>query len=74
MYSSYWSAGIGWNIHNENFLKDSWVNLLRLKGSVGYVGNGNFSDIKPYTIYQYKVENRMPVRLVPSLFPWVTIC
>lgn len=57
MYSSYWSAGIGWNIHNENFLKDSWVNLLRLKGSVGYVGNGNFSDIKPYTIYQYKIEN-----------------
>ena len=57
LYSSYWSAGIGWNIHQENFLKDSWVNLLRLRGSMGYVGNGNFSDIKPYTIYKYSVNN-----------------
>lgn len=57
LYASYWSAGIGWNIHQENFLKDSWVNLLRLRGSIGYVGNSNFSDIKPYTIYNYSIDN-----------------
>lgn len=57
LYASYWSLGVGWNIHNENFLKDSWVNILRLKGSMGYVGNGNFTDIKPYTIYKYRIEN-----------------
>lgn len=57
LYSSFWSAGIGWNIHQENFLKDTWVNRLQLKGSIGYVGNDNFSDIKPYTIYRYNVNN-----------------
>lgn len=57
LYAPYWSLGIGWNIHNENFLQNSGINLLRLKGSLGYVGSGNFGDVRPVTVYKYDVKN-----------------
>lgn len=57
LYSPYWSFGIGWNAQNESFLKDTWVNLLRFRGSLGYVGSGNFGGVKPVTIYKYDPEN-----------------
>lgn len=35
------SASLGWNIAKENFLKDaSWLNQLKLRGSIGSLGNG----------------------------------
>ena len=38
-FGNFWSAGLGWNIHNEPFLKDSpTINLLRLRGSYGSTG------------------------------------
>ncbi len=57
LYSPYWSVGVGWNAQNEQFLKDSWISLLRFKGSVGYVGSGNFGGVKPVTIYKYDPQN-----------------
>lgn len=58
----FWSAGIGWNISKENFLKDSQVvNLLKLRGSYGEVGNdggigdnpGYFADLTLYNLGDY---------------------
>ncbi|WP_314059349.1 SusC/RagA family TonB-linked outer membrane protein [Empedobacter brevis] len=58
----FWSAGAGWNINKENFLKDSnVVNLLRLRGSYGEVGNdggiganpGYFADLTMYNLGDY---------------------
>ena len=44
-WALFWSAGLGWNIHNEKFLRESKiVKQLKLRGSVGYTGNQNFSD------------------------------
>ena len=38
-FGNFWSAGLGWNISNEKFLKDSEkVNLLRIRGSYGSTG------------------------------------
>ncbi|WP_169305765.1 SusC/RagA family TonB-linked outer membrane protein [Sphingobacterium alkalisoli] len=38
-FGNFWSAGLGWNIHNEQFLRDSeTINLLRLRGSYGSTG------------------------------------
>ncbi|WP_442588647.1 SusC/RagA family TonB-linked outer membrane protein [Pedobacter sp. AW31-3R] len=38
-YGNFWSAGIGWNMHNEEFLKDNRIiNLMRLRGSYGATG------------------------------------
>lgn len=35
------STSVGWNLSNENFLSAvSWLNLLKLRGSVGTLGNG----------------------------------
>lgn len=40
----YWgtfpSLGFGWNVSNEEFMKDaSWINLLKLRGNWGKLGN-----------------------------------
>ncbi|SMC40709.1 TonB-linked outer membrane protein, SusC/RagA family [Pedobacter africanus] len=38
-FGNFWSAGLGWNINNEKFLKDSkTINLLRIRGSYGSTG------------------------------------
>ena len=35
-----WSAGVAWNINNEEFLKPvSWINALKLRFSYGVTGN-----------------------------------
>ena len=54
LFAPYWSFGAGWNVHKEKFLENSCVNLFRIKASLGYVGNGNFS-IKPYNMYKYSI-------------------
>ncbi|HZH69503.1 MAG TPA: SusC/RagA family TonB-linked outer membrane protein, partial [Flavobacteriaceae bacterium] len=39
-FDSFYTVGLGWNLHRENFLSDvSFVNELRIKGSYGTVGN-----------------------------------
>lgn len=35
-----WSAGLSWNIHNEEFMKNvKWLNVLKLRASYGLTGN-----------------------------------
>jgi len=35
-----WSAGLGWNIHNEQFMRElQWVNFLKLRATYGVMGN-----------------------------------
>ncbi|MFD2890338.1 SusC/RagA family TonB-linked outer membrane protein [Chitinophaga cymbidii] len=35
-----WSAGLGWNIHNESFMEDvQWINFLKLRTTYGVTGN-----------------------------------
>lgn len=44
----FWSAGAGWNIHKEDFLRDSSiVNELKLRASYGQVGNDGGVDEEP---------------------------
>lgn len=46
-WGNFWSAGFGWNISRESFMKDiSWVNNLRLRLSVGQTGNDMFLNEK----------------------------
>lgn len=35
----FWSAGAAWNIGNESFMKDTFVNSLKIRSSYGEVGN-----------------------------------
>ena len=49
-YGFFPSAGIGWNVHNEAFLKDkvNFLNQLKLRASYGKVGNA----IPGYYLYR----------------------
>ncbi|WP_170831111.1 SusC/RagA family TonB-linked outer membrane protein [Arachidicoccus rhizosphaerae] len=58
-FAPFWSTGIGWNMHNENFLKSSSVvNRLKLRGSVGITGSQNFSSYQSLSTYQYYTDDR----------------
>ena len=61
-FSTIWSLGFGWNIHNEAFIKEglTWIDQLRIRGSVGNPGNQNFDDYISMRIYRYNNENRNP--------------
>ncbi len=49
-----WSVGIGWNIHNEEFMgSQSLFSLLKLRASVGNPGNQNFSAYQAFTTYMF---------------------
>ncbi len=52
-----WSVGLGWNLHNENFLKDSKIiKYLKLRGSVGVTGNQNFNTSYAVGTYSYYTD------------------
>lgn len=51
-FTSSWSVGLAWNLHNEAFMGD-WADMLKLRFSVGNPGNQNFSAYKAYTTYVY---------------------
>jgi TonB-linked SusC/RagA family outer membrane protein len=45
------SVAVGWNLHNENFLKDSKIiNNLKLRASYGKLGNDNIGLYKYQTL------------------------
>lgn len=56
-FAPFWSVGSGWNIHNESFLKGKGVDLLKLRASVGYLGNISFEPYQAITSYNYAVGN-----------------
>lgn len=50
----FWSAGLGWNIHNEAFFKDNDnVNELRLRANIGETGGDNFYAYQALSTYKY---------------------
>lgn len=58
-YAPFWSMGLGWNLHRENFLKNSnYINNLRLKASYGQTGSQQFSPYQALQTYQYYSDNR----------------
>lgn len=52
-FAPFWSLGAGWNVHNESFLKGSPFQLLKLRASVGYLGNISFEPYQALTMYTY---------------------
>ncbi|MDQ0476562.1 SusC/RagA family TonB-linked outer membrane protein [Chryseobacterium sp. MDT2-18] len=48
-WASFWSAGAGWVMSKENFISNiKAINLLKLRGSYGEVGNDALSSWYPY--------------------------
>lgn len=54
-FANTWSTGLAWNMHNENFVKEGtpWINLLKLRASIGNPGNQNFSAYQTFTTYSF---------------------
>jgi TonB-linked SusC/RagA family outer membrane protein len=53
-FSPYWSTGLGWNLHNEAFLKNrEWISRLKLYGNIGVTGNQNYGTVTSTSTYDY---------------------
>ena len=58
-FAPFWSTGIGWNIHQEHFLKENTLlNIVRLRLSYGTSGTQNFDPYQAMRTFKYfGVEN-----------------
>ena len=54
-WGSFWSLGGAWIMSKENWFKPSWVDMLKVKASVGSQGNDNIGNYR-YTD-QYVISN-----------------
>ncbi len=56
-YAPFWSVGVGYNLHNEEFIKKlGWVNTLRIRGSYGFTGSVKFDAYQAITTYKYSSD------------------
>lgn len=55
----FWSGGIGWNVHNEDWFRNSLPVLSRLKltGTTGVTGSVDFPPFLAKTTYNYQTAN-----------------
>ena len=52
-FSPFWALGVGWNIHNENFLKNTGISRLKIRASVGSTGKASFPPYQAQTMFEY---------------------
>lgn len=50
-FAPFWSGGVGLNVHNYGFMKDKFVDLLRLRATYGQTGKINFPAYAARTTY-----------------------
>jgi TonB-linked SusC/RagA family outer membrane protein len=56
-WGSFWSVGMGWNLHNEAFMKNiSAIDLFKIRASIGSTGTQNFSAYDALTSYRYNTS------------------
>lgn len=58
-YTNTWAVGFAWNLHNESFVKNnvSWINLLKIRASIGNPGNQNFDAFQTLTTYIFQTSH-----------------
>lgn len=60
-FTDTWSAGLGWNIHNEPFMKEqNVIDYLKIRASIGNPGNQNFADYISVKIFAYDTAYPTP--------------
>lgn len=53
-WGHFWSAGIGWNVHHEPFMRNvRWIDFMKLRASIGYTGSQNFNSYQSISTYTY---------------------
>lgn len=53
----FWALGVGWNIHKEDFFRQSAVSLLKLRASMGLTGAVSFPPYLSKTTYDYYTDS-----------------
>ncbi len=53
----FWSAGLGWNVHQEPWFRSDAVSQFRLRLTTGVTGSVQFSPYMSRTTYQYQQSN-----------------
>ena len=58
-FAPFYSVGIGWNVHNEKFMKNvKWIDKLKLRASFGQTGSQKFSAYQAVATYSYYLSDR----------------
>ena len=58
-WASFWSVGLGWNIHKEKFAENwTWADQLKLRGSYGLTGSQAYDPYQSMIMYQYYKQDR----------------
>jgi len=52
-----WAAGIGWNVHKEDFFRNPVISQLRLRAGTGLTGSVSFPPYMAQTTYNYYSTN-----------------
>lgn len=70
-FSTTWSLGLGWNIHNEDFFnKNGVLNYLKLRYSIGNPGNANLDAKMANSIYTYYTQYPNMFGLAALISSW----
>jgi len=56
-WGNFWSAGAAWNINKEKWFSASWVDLLKIKASIGSQGNDNIGQYRYTDTYSVGMVN-----------------
>ena len=57
-WGQFWAIGLGWNLHNEAFMEGvDFINLLKIRGSVGYTGSENFNSYQSKATYIFNTSD-----------------
>ena len=58
-WASFWSVGLGWNAHNEEFMKNvEWLSILKPRASYGVTGSQSYSPYQSMIMYEYYTQER----------------
>lgn len=55
-WGMFWSVGGSWNMHNEKWLKNSGITLLRLRATVGSTGSQSSAAYNALASYEYFLD------------------
>ncbi len=69
-YGTFWAAALGWNVSDENFLKDAtWIQDLKINASTGTSGNdriGNFASLGTFFVSPYNGNSGLRPTTLPN--------
>jgi TonB-linked SusC/RagA family outer membrane protein len=59
-FTPFWSAGLGWNLHEEDFMRRyRHINVLRVSATMGELGNQNLASANSSSVYGYQLGGNM---------------